>query len=437
MEKINSFADAVQGPSREASSSVCFSPAAGGEDLSGIMRWKIGTGLPCEEFTVNINNTCDVLLSSVAKSDAHPDVLADLISEYLTDTILRIDSEASVDIQTVLKQDLILVTGEVGCSHPAKSAIVHSDQFLSTLNASIRDLLKDVLTPPVVPPSSIAPPPSSSSASSISPKKTSTASSATITGQPTSPNIATTDAESDDPAHVHIILAITPLLTESPLACIVSAKAHAGNESLNRTARKILQYISKVVASSGGIVVQVFSWNTSRTNHLIDLIDVSLGTGGGGDNAALVKELTEKVLLNKESLSPDVHDDTVVQLRFEQRAKLTARSSPYTGKDWRKPQRYAHVLAGLEATRLVHTNACAACDVELTVAPHLPVPNELKIIQVSLNTFPRSLDTEENLTRQLIDRVGAKTTNDIRQSLPSDVFFSRDCGGSLCSPECL
>lgn len=407
----------------------------------GIIRWRLGSAaeeIPDTSHHGDNNNIVwkGPMCVGVAKSDSHPDMIADLISEFLTDTILRIDADASVDIQVSIKQDLILVTGIVGCSHPAKSAIIHSEQFFSTLNGSIREVLKDIgfIHPKAATPlSSVAVAPTTGSNSS--PKKT-----------PVAPEDMSAIMEADqdillDPSTVHIILAITPYeSSEGGGQAVIVARAKAGqhDDSLQMVARKIQVAISKLIPKSlvaGGLVVQIVKSSTG----FIELIDASI-CSAGLITENLVKEISEKVL-NLESLcavTPDVNHLTLVQLRPAHRAQFTGRSSSFTGKDWTKPERYAHVLARLEAKRLIQTHhpAYTSVEIEIIVSPSLQVANELKILNVSLETSPPcSHDNHETLTRLLNERCMGKTLSEIRESFMTRGFFGLDCGGSLSSHE--
>jgi len=425
LAETNSFSDIIQaGPSREASSSAVAESAVEAPSCpNGVVSWTLG-GEEGKNFVGRQKHR-----SVVAKSDNHPAVVADLIAEYLTDTILRIDVDASVDLEVSIKQDLILVFGEVGCSHPAKTAIIHSDQFFSTLNSSLRDLLRDLCFFS----SSASPPPSSIPVTPGSPKKGA--------ASPSSPSdsdlpIGETNDSNDfsiDASQAHIILAITPPSSEHLTGESVRVAASAAREHsiMLSAARKIQLAVSKCNIP-GCVVVELF-FNESPP-MIVTLIDVAISVPTLPDS--LVKELTETVL-NKAALlqlTPHVTDSTLVQVRLAHTKRLSGRSSSYTGKDWNKPQRYAHVLAKLEADRLLESNACTECDVRITVCPSVPLAkNDLKILAVSVNASGTTTETSESLSRLVFDRCARTSVQEVKDSITSDVFFIREQGGSVCS----
>jgi hypothetical protein len=111
-------------------------PVLVGDSFTWLARSPDGGIMDSETFSATNqqhHGECEV---HVAESDLVPDKICDLLAEYLTDTICRIDPEAVVDLSVTMKSDLFVVTGEVTCSHPAKSAIVHSEHFVTIQNMS-------------------------------------------------------------------------------------------------------------------------------------------------------------------------------------------------------------------------------------------------------------------------------------------------------------
>ena len=426
LAETNSFSDVIQatGPSREASSSaVAESAVEAPSSPNGVVSWTLGGEEGKNPVGWRQNHR-----SVVAKSDNHPEVVADLIAEYFTDTILRIDVDASVDLEVSIKQDLILVLGEVGCSHPAKTAIIHSDQFFSTLNSSLRDLLRDLCFFS----SSASPPPSSIPVTPVSPKRSAASpSSPTDSDQP----IGETNDSNDfsiDATQAHIILAITPPSSEHLTGESVRAVASAARDhSIMLYAARNIQLAVSKCNIPGCVVVELFF---NESPPIVTFIDVAISVAALPDS--LVKELT-KTVLNKASLlqlTPHVTDSTLVQVRLAHTKRLSGRSSSYTGKDWNKPQRYAHVLAKLEADRLLESNACTECDVQITVCPSVPLArNDLKILAVSVHASGTTTETSETLSRLVFDRCTRTSVQEVKDSITSDVFSIREQGGSVCS----
>ena len=359
-----------------------------------------------------------------AHSDTHPDVAASLVAEYLTDTILRIDSGAIVDVSVMVKQDLLLIAGEVGCSHPAKSAIVHSDQFLGTLNGSIRDILKDIgFTSSPQPPISTLPP-----VAHNSPLR-----------KPSSPKIESRSDEdgSIDPASVHVIIALSDgVRTSNPNGVV--CEASASNHDFTPIARKICLEITTFLKSAvpGGVSVDIHPYANG------DISSISVSYFCPKLDNELVKELSDKCLSNDflKSLSPHIRDDTVVTFHHTTRNRSTGQSYRFTGKGWDDPRRYGHVLARQEAMYLVKSGLCSKCEVKIRFVDRLSVDSDIGITNLSVNSFGSSRESDSALAKKVLARCSAKTIKELQESIMLETtssFFALDHGGSMCSDECV
>ena len=416
--------------------------------LGDIYRWAVGKGwstpISIGPLTDHDTDTC------VIKSDTHPDMIADLVAEYLTDTIVRIDSQAHVDLSVVVKQDLIVVTGQVACSHPAKGAIIHSDQYLGTLNASIRDFLKEVgfvtvpatssqiSTTPTTPPQNPNSPKKQASTSINGVGATGPTTGASSVQQPTSPNGTVISLEEDDPmdpSQIHVILAITQGGTEElPSTVICSAKASPVISEAYSVGRRIEEAISQYRKTSaniyvnGGIVVEI-----ECSSDRFPAITVSFQAKLGSDR--LLSDLGESVLGSDFllSLSPRITSDTVITIRNVNRANSTGVSAVFCGKDWKNPLRYGHVLANQEANRLSSSNTVNLVELKFSAVPG----NALVGVRVL------SRDSQQDsltVSRSIFERLLTKKVEEVRDSVfidPSSSFLTFNSCGSSCSTESL
>ena len=441
---VNSFLDIPQASRETSAASLVETPPA---LPSGVYQWRLRTGWQVPLFSRPVGSIRSGGQFACAKSDTHPDVVADLLAEYLTDTILRIDAEALVDLSVMVKQDLVVVTGEVSCSHPAKEAIVHSDPFIATLNGSIRDVLRDIgfSTPPPVALTTVGPVSPPIPTGGGSPRR---AASAVVAAPPTpavapsSPNGGPTPAEDEnliDPAQVHIIIALTPAggdgLSES-----VVVRATAGNEEASTIARKVEQKITEymrttgaVIHVSGGVVVEV----ELHADHE-SIITVSLNSKTSNDT--FISDMADNAL-NPEflkSLSDRVTDETIVVVRSANRSRMTGHSGRSSGKDWGNPERYGYVLARLQALHLIEARFCSSCQVELRFSQSGFGLSELQLVEVRVAAFePKSL-TNKELAEIVTDSCVRMSLSGIRENVfkqPDSSFFSLNHGGSVCNHE--
>lgn len=421
--------------------------------LGGVYLWEVGKGWQNPILAFPIIDPSLIAKDRVvatAKSDTHPDVVANLIAEFLTDTILRIDKEASVDMDVTLKQDLIVVTGQVLCSHPAKGAIIHSEQFLATLNASLRDVLRDIgFTHPVkvaVPGGSGTPP----QAGGSSPKRQTLMSTST---QPAGPAPASPPLSSDqseeidddliDPSQVHIIIALTQATpdtigTKSTVTCTASFSdiEFDCQSAARKIENALLQYRlgnPGAMTAAGGVVVEVHG-----VNDKIAVIDVSVNAKNISDR--FISEMGSVVLTSEsiKSLSPRVMEETIVVVRFANRSRDTGRSSPMCGKDWRNPLRYGHVLARQEAQALVQGGKCTRCRVDILFPPAAFRVGDTAILQVSVSDLVGCKTSSEDLSEFVKDRSMKRTPAYIRDSIiteQSASLFALNLGGSFSSHE--
>lgn len=233
------------------------------------------------------------VLSVRRLSDTHPDVIATLLAEYLTDTILRIDGEARIDLNVMLKADLIVVMGEVDCSHPAKGAIIHSDQFSMTLNSSMRDVLR------------------------------------TISGD-----------QEEDPVNAHIIITIEPsrgATLNSVLGVSRSAHQRVGDKVARLVEERILKLAESTAMSVRGLEICVSLTSTAETGE----IDVSFTCEKMNEFVAAIASCF---------VDPSISNNTIVNIRNINKMKLTGKSYEWAGKDWTK--RFGYIFAKIEANQI-------------------------------------------------------------------------------------
>jgi hypothetical protein len=368
---------------------------------------------------------------ATALSDTHPDVVASLIAEYITDTILRIDSGAVVDLSVTVKQDLVVVTGEVGCSHPAKSAIIHSDHFMGTLNGSVRDILKDIGVTDSPPPTVSSLPPTVQNSPLRKPIR------ATSPGSPQGDDALEEEA-AIDPALVHIILAITDSKRE-PRSSGVCCEAVASDNDLNPIARRICTHFTKYLRDHnrslvGGVSVDVLP-NAKGDVHVISVAFFCPSL-----DSELVNNLAEQCLSKEylKSVSHRVHDDTVVEIRHSGRGKASGRNRGFTGKSWDDARRYGQILARQEALHLVKTDACSKCEIRIRLGDTTSVDSDIHVLSVNVNSFGTSKNGDAVLAKNVLDRCSKRTIKELQESTlkePTSTFFALDHGGSLCSAE--
>lgn len=421
--------------------------------LGGVYLWEVGKGWQNPILAFPIIDPSLIAKDRVvasAKSDTHPDVVANLIAEYLTDTILRIDNEASVDMDVVLKQDLIVVTGQILCSHPAKGAIIHSEQFLATLNGSLREVLRDIgFTQPVkaaAPGGSGTPP----QAGGSSPKRQTSLNVSTMSPgtAPASPPINSDQGEEIeddliDPSQVHIIIALsqaTPetIGTKSTVTCTASFSdiEFDCQSAARRIENTLLQYRfgnPGAINGAGGVVVEVHG-----VSDKITVIDVSVNAKHNSDR--FISEMGSVVLTSEfvKSLSPRVTEETIVVVRSVNRSRDTGKSSPMCGKDWRNPLRYGHVLARQEAQALVQAGKCTRCRVDISFSSEAFRVSETAILNVSVVDVVGSKASSADLSEFVKDRSMKRAPADIRDSViteQSASLFALNLGGSISSHE--
>jgi hypothetical protein len=384
------------------------------DDL-GVFRWTLSGMAPVAEEVVIPKAPTE---SFIAYADSCPRIAADLLAEYVTDTILRIDPAALVDVHVLMKLDLIIVSGEVGCSHPAKNAIVHSDQFLNTLNSSVRELLGTI---------GIKSPPVSLPNTTVSPSTTNT---------PNNEASLLYPEDEIDPVTCHIVLAITPMfgneqagqgsgvsyskhLLDSPVVCRGSASSDPMVVESQKIANELQKQISRHIR---GAAVDV-TWTVGGDR--VDSIDVSFCSPR---MHVLIPQLANSTLgtPNLLALSSAVSDYTAVTVKCINRIRSTAVSSPYVGKDWNHPQRYGPILAKLEALNLVQSGACKTCTVELTFGP--------TIQRVVIYTPDVAGEELVNLEKAVKERCMSRTSSSIiKECFSSTIgteFFMINHGGS-------
>jgi hypothetical protein len=385
----------------------------------------------------------------VVKSDTHPDMVADMIAEYLTDTIVRIDSQAHVDLSVMVKQDLIVVTGQVASSHPAKGAIIHSEQYLGTLNASIRDFLREVgfvtapgnstqTSTPMTPPQTAGSPRKQASTSVASATANSSTASVASIPQPESPNGVSPTVEDEDqldPAQVHVILAITQGGAEelpSTVVCkAISSQAMSEAYSVGRSIEQAVAQYRKTSGNihiGGGVVVEV-----ELASERIPSITVSFQSKKGSDR--LLSEIGESVLESDYmlSLSPRITPETVIVIRNVNRANASGLSSAYCGKDWRNPLRYGHVLAYQEANRLIKASSLCRVEMQFSARPD-------NVLTAAHVLFGESQQDVSFASKSMFDRLANKRPEEVRDSIfidPNSSCLSFNSSASSCSPEAL
>ena len=387
----------------------------------------------------------------VVDSDCVPNKVCDLIAEYITDTICRIDSEAAVDIQVSMKADLIVAMGEVACSHPAKSAIIHSDQFLSTLNSSIRDVLGEILVrqnlhqvgvveteasplPPVRNQSSAATP-APSTIPPISPQGSMTA----LGGFDEMDTIATGEF---DMTNCHVIIAITPGIFKAKRdVCGGSWTGRAGPSRFagERVAIKVENFFTSWLKKNGpitgsangigGVSVEVLSYKEKVHSVSVSLNAPKLGS--------LVTQLLEPS--NMDEIRTVIPEGTFFSIRDVNRTRASGTSAAYCGKDWKHPARFGSVLAQLEANYLVESKYCDACEVELHFSDSYLGPNSISIVGVRVTSFATVRDdrTDDDLRDIVWERCSKMSVDEIKAAFTkignSNEFFMLDHGGSSCA----
>ena len=433
---VSSFMDIVGSQSRQSSSSGL----AGSESklLEGPIRWKLGEGLMSSP---SLDSLIGFDLYACAHSDTHPDVVATLVAEYITDTILRIDSGAFVDIAVHVKQDLMMITGEVGCSHPAKTGIVHSDQFQSTLNASIRELLREVgFEAPNVPPTTSTlggtNSPTRKGTGSAHPPATPGQAPVSTGSSPPSPS----DEKNDfgiDPTQVHIVLALTDPGTSRSSETTHLVSALASNREYGMLARQICSRLSAHVKDTktviaGGISVEIIP----RKDGSVGRVCVSIGTHGFTEE--LVRDVRDKIASfeNLKGLSPGVSESTVVELRTSQRHRGTGTSFGFAGKAWIDPRRFGHVVARQEALNLIRSGACTACQVTIRLGNETEMEGQIPVASIHVDSFGTSKESDKSLTEKVIARIKKRTVTEIQESVftePNASFYVLECGGSVCN----
>jgi hypothetical protein len=366
-----------------------------------------------------------------AHSDTHPDVVASLVSEYIADTILRIDSGAVVDLAVTVKQDLVVISGEVGCSHPAKSAIIHSDQFMGTLNGSIRDILKEIGF------TSSQPPP----VSSIQPvAQNSPLRKPVSTTSPGSPKVNNGGEEDAliDPSLVHIVLALTDNIREARPSGVF-CEARASEQELTPVARLICREVTKYLETynrpiPGGVSVDILP----DSNQDIKLISISFFCPSM--NSEFLKDISQRCVSKEylKSISPHVHDDAVIDIRHSARNRTTGRSFAFTGKSWDDPRRYGHVLARQEALYLVKSGACSKCEIKLRLEDTTSVESDIRVLSVNVYSFGSSKEADLVLAKKVLERFSKRTIKELQESVlkePTSSCFALGHGGSLCHHE--
>ena len=422
------------------------------ELIGDFFVWKIGpdTSPSSEPITMKIAEGEEEVY--VAESDCVPDKVCDLIAEYITDTICRIDSEAMVDIRVTMKADLIIATGEVACSHPAKSAIIHSDQFLSTLNSSIRDVLAEILArnSPQAPTAVGVPADTIPEASPLPRNQSSSAATpAPSTIPPLSPQgsmtalggfdeIDTSVSGDIDLTNCHVIIAISPGIYKSrrdvrsgSWTGRAGSLRFAGETMAIKVEKFFTVWLRKnggalgVSNGIGGISVEVLSHRERVHSVAVSLNAPKLGS--------LVSQLVANDMDQLRSL---IGDGTYFSIRNVNRTSATGVSSVKYGKDWNHPARLGSVLAKLEAIHLVENKYCDACEVELRFSDSCYPHNSLGIVGVKVVSFGTVRDdrTDDDLREIIWERCSKMTIDEIKLELKkltnSVDFFMLDHGGS-------
>ena len=393
---------------------------------AGTWQWRVGSGLSVLDVgeAVGFGH-----VSATVLSDSHPEVIANLVAEYVTDTILRIDGYAKIDLRVSLKADLIIVLGEVECSHPAKSAIVHSDQFQMTLNASIREVLRDIRGVAEIVPSSLLPTQSPKSGS----EKAGVLTPAQIS--PASPRLPESDFDTQaiDPVNAHIIIAITP---DAPVVSTLVVRASASNEAekAHRISHLIQGQISKE-SSSSRLAVETL---IDPESGLVRLVSVTFASTR---MEQAVSDLSNGLLSadNLKSLDPGFTDETIVCVKNHNALRAATASSDWAGKDWTNPKRFGPLLARQQALRLIHDEHATRSDVAITFSPLALSSNQLGILEVHLSTGGSGGKTADAiLMDQVKERILAASLSDTKPYMfkdPQACFFALNQGGSTCNPE--
>lgn len=394
--------------------------------------WRLSDGHETMNQVHEMGTGFDMAVS--ANSDTHPDVACNLIAEFLADTILRIDSSATVDLSVTMKQDLVLVTGEVGCSHPAKSAIIHSDQFLSTLNGSIREIFRDLGFDSGLP----APVATIQPAMQNSPLKKGVQASAGPTGTAAPSVSAKTDEPSGeddgsfDPAQIHIIIAITDSVRETRSSGVVCT-AKACEKDLAPVARKICNTVTEFLKSKkaslvGGVSADIIPANNGSVQR------VGISFHAPHLTNELVKEMSETCVSTEflKSLSGQIQDHTVIEIKHSGRNRATGRSAECTGKSWDDPRRYGAVLAKQAAVHLVKSGSCAKCEVVIRLGDSVGIDNDVSVMSLCVDAFGTSKEKDSDLIAKVLDRVCKRNLKEIQESVMKDsnsTLFSSGHGG--------
>ena len=314
--------------------------------------------------------------------DTHPDMIATLLAEYLTDTILRIDNEAKIDLSVTLKADLIVVLGEVICSHPAKGGIVHSDQFLMTLNSSLREVLKDVIL-----------------------RDDNKTNSEQL--EPSSPS-------SNDPMHAHVIIALDPLDTQDVVSAISETTVFTETCTVDEMVGLALCQSLVEQFPLRGLKVCVCIEDKFCQEIVFSFSSDDMEAAVAGIKNALATD-THTGVLSKE---------TVVSVMHANREKLTGHSKSWSGKDFRNPKRIGPILAAREAQTMVRETE-ADTHVTLTL-------RGTEIISVHTNSHTKETrDTNEPTHSKTLSY--SRISESILKNEQED-FFALKHAGSTCSP---
>lgn len=439
---VNSFMELPGTQSRQSSASA---QSVIEQSFIGPVSWKLGLGPSSRQTSIaTIDPRFDIDNSATVHSDTHPDVVATLISEYIADTILRIDAGALVDVSTVIKQDLIVVTGEVGCSHPAKSGIVHSDQFLGTLNASIRELLKEIgFDTPQAPNTNTTIPVPPAAAQSPMRKPAVPAPSTpgpTGTSAPSSPPEDPSKDDIMDPAHAHIIVALTdPGANRGMTEHTCMVRARASNSDMTALARQICNRFTQHFKASrpllaGGVSVHVIPGKDRHAQKVLISFHCPSFT------EELLSDVADNCLSTEfvKSLGQSINDQTVIELHNSSRHRMTGRSYTFSGKDWRDPRRYGHVLVMQEAMNAVKSGACSSCEVALGLSRTGSVSESVVPTLIHVHTIPDSKTADKSLGEKIASRINSLEVNRIKESVITEEnpsFYGSDRGGSTVSHE--
>jgi hypothetical protein len=350
-----------------------------------------------------------------------------------------------------MKSDLFVVLGEVTCSHPAKSAIVHSEHYFTTLNSSIRDVFfRELLQlTSTQSPGGGADNPGISGGSN-SPRSSSPAPS---TIHPVSPVVATGLSALIDDSGVseviidlinnsHVIIAITPGMAGAKIlpSCQVVGSASAGEKFLSaghlvaiQVENRVSEYLKRtfnITPGPGGVSVETLSIEGNR----IACICVCIGSSKLG---SFVRELALEI-----SEIPGIDQQTHICVKNVNRSRASGRSSLYVGKDWSNPYRYGNVLARMEAVRLVREGFCDTCEVQFAFADTAGGSNPLNLVNVEVNTFGtvKNERTDRDLRDIVWSRCVVMEVDEIRKmfleaNAASGDFFALGHGGSKCAPQ--